>query len=356
MSCCYLCKKKNENDLCLFTCQHYICNMCLGRVLILDDFNGFKNHLSSIEFKCICKKGTFDISIANYITILNSLLIDTAQLNQAQIKKGQEHNLSDELTLKLLNSVKKKKKNLKHKSFEEFSKFLNTLESNLLKLFQDELTNTIKELDKCIKELTKLKENFITKMDMKLTKINSMFVILKMVFFNLYKDFDNLNDMINLKFLSQIKTEFYKIKFSPNIDSLQSISNDIKNFENTEHFQCKFIFAAKPQNVLSWKTKLKLKDMSSNHKIKPIILSLAIVSGGNIALGTSDNVIKVYDMKMKKIIMNLIEKDEKEIIKPIRKLLYIGGNVLIAVVQNEIVFWNLTCIMLNVPLLVIYII
>ena len=113
MSCCYLCKKKNENDLCLFTCQHYICNMCLGRVLILDDFNGFKNHLSSIEFKCICKKGTFDISIANYITILNSLLIDTAQLNQAQIKKGQEHNLSDELTLKLLNSVKKKKKNLK---------------------------------------------------------------------------------------------------------------------------------------------------------------------------------------------------------------------------------------------------
>ena len=151
---------------------------------------------------------------------------------------------------------------MRYKTFEDFTKFLNNLESNLMKLFNEELTKTLKEFDRIVSKMTVIKENFIAKMDLKATKVNSMFVILKMVFMNLYKDYDNISDLKTLKFLSQVKSDFYKIKFTPNIDQLSKISEEIANFEKNEHFTCKFVFSSKPQNVLSWKIKQKFKDIN----------------------------------------------------------------------------------------------
>ena len=106
MTNCNLCKKKGEFNK--FSCGHLICNTCLGRVLILDEFNGLKNNLDSIDFTCTCKKGKKEISIADYISILNALLIEsTTKLKES----SKEPNLSDELVSKLVVSIKKKRKN-----------------------------------------------------------------------------------------------------------------------------------------------------------------------------------------------------------------------------------------------------
>ena len=330
MTNCNLCKKKWETSQ--FTCGHYICDICLGRVLILDEFSGLKNKLNSIEFICTCKKGNREISIADYIVILNNLLIENAS---KPIESVQDTNLSDELTSKLVLSVKKKKKNMRYKTFEEFSKFINTLESNLMKLFNEEVKKTLSDFDKIITRLNKAKENFINKMDLKATKLNSMFVILKMVFFNLYKDYDNLSDMKTLKFISEIKSDFYKIKFTPNVDQLRAISEEIASFEKNEHFLCKFVFASKPKNVLSWKTKSSFKDVNSS-----IISCLIQLQNGNLASCANDDKIKIWDTK-KKIFAFSLSSHNQSNNRLIRKIVQISNGTIVSIAQNEVAFWNL---------------
>lgn len=332
MTNCNLCKKKGEFNK--FSCGHLICNTCLGRVLILDEFNGLKNNLDSIDFTCTCKKGKKEISIADYISILNALLIEsTTKFTES----SKEPNLSDELVSKLVVSIKKKRKNMRYKTFEDFTKFLNNLESNLMKLFNEELSKTLKEFDRIVSKMTIIKENFIAKMDLKATKVNSMFVILKMVFMNLYKDYDNISDLKTLKFLSQVKSDFYKIKFTPNIEQLTKISEEIANFEKNEHFTCKFVFSSKPQNVLSWKIKQKFKDISGK-----FISSLLQLNNGYLATSSADNKIKIWDLKKKNFLFSLSHKTPPQNLnRLIRKIIQISNGQLISISQNEIFFWNL---------------
>lgn len=330
MTNCNLCKKKCEKNQ--FTCGHYICDICLGRVLILDEFSGLKNKLNSIEFICTCKKGKKEITIADYIVILNNLLIENTT---KPIETVQDTNLSDELTSKLVLSVKKKKKNMRYKTFEDFSKFINTLECNLMKLFNEELKKTLNDFDKIISRLNKAKENFINKMDLKATKLNSMFVILKMVFFNLYKDYDNLTDIKTLKFLSEIKSDFYKIKFTPNVDQLRTISEEVSSFEKNDHFLCKFVFVSKPKNVLSWKTKHSFKDVNSS-----IISCLIQLQNGNLASCANDDKIKIWDIK-KKIMLFSLSSHTHSSNRLIRKIVQIANGTIVSIAQNEIAFWNL---------------
>ena len=77
-----------------------------------------------INFNCVCKKGNLIKSTADYITLLNNILVNHE--NDFFEDSNLNYNkLNEELTSKLIAAVKKKKKNLKYKNLSLSMPFLN---------------------------------------------------------------------------------------------------------------------------------------------------------------------------------------------------------------------------------------
>ena len=332
---CYYCRKKYQikEELNIFSCEHQYCNICLGRILLLDEFSGLKRGDMFINFNCVCKKGILIKSTADYISLLNNILINHEN-DFFEDSNLNNNKINEELTSKLIAAVKKKKKNLKYKTFEDFSAYINTVESNLMSLFKEEMKNTLQIFDNLIIKLQKLKQNFIKKIDLKTTKLNSMFVILKMVFYNAYKDYEltNLSSIRNLKFLSKLNIEFEKIKFSPSINGLYIIENEIEKFDNEKHFICDFIFSKNDKNIIDWKIKTTI---NQNLGIIPSIIQLN--GTGFIAASSNDGKINIYDYKKKNKIVSL-NYGKKTLI---RKLIQLSNGDLLSLILNSIVIWNI---------------
>ena len=331
---CYYCRKKYQikEELNIFSCSHQYCNICLGRILLLNEFSGLKKGEMYINFNCVCNKGNLIKSTADYISLLNNILVNHE--NDFFEDSLSVNKVNEELISKLIAGVKKKKKNLKYKNFEEFSSYINTVESNLMNLFKEEMNNTLHIFDNLIIKLQKLKQNFIKNIDLKTTKLNSMFVILKMVYYNLYKDFEtpHLSSIRNLKFLSKLNIEFEKIKFSPCINGLYIIEKEIEKFDNEKHFICDFIFSKNDKNIIEWKVKSVI---NQNLGIIPSIIQLN--GTGFIASSSNEGKINIYDYKKKNKVFTL-NYGKKTLV---RKIIQLSNSDLLSLILNSIVIWNL---------------
>jgi hypothetical protein len=199
----------------------------------------------------------------NYNSLNNNLMIYLARLDIEFNKIKFFPNLQD------LTDIKN---NLKYLNFEDFSSYINNVESNLMKLFKSESENTINEFDSLINELKELRYKFISSLDLKMVKINSMFVIIKMVFYLMYKDYNNYNSLNNnlMIYLARLDIEFDKIKFFPNLQDLTEIKNNLKNFEknlnSNKIFNVDYIFK-KYENKTEFDWKL-IKKINLNKKTK----------------------------------------------------------------------------------------
>lgn len=327
---CFQCKKLNQQNK--LSCGHSMCHKCLGRLLILNEFRGLDNIPMSIEFKCKCLKGSLELPTAQYITILNTILTDHSKNLDGN---SSEINMSDELSTKLYQSIKKKKKLLANNTFEAFTSFINTIETGLMFDFKKEIKETIDKFDVIISAVEASKKMFIEKMNLKMTQLNSMFVIIKMVYFHFYKDYNNLTDMTILNYLSQVSCELSKIKFYPNVNRLETIKEELKSFDTEDHLKCLFLFQSIPDSNSNWKPK-KIIPLKS----EGLITSLIQLKGeGQIAYCTlNDFNIKVIDIKSNPYSLIYTLSPHKNIIK---KIIQVCHDSLVSCCSREIKVWSL---------------
>ena len=314
MNKCFFCKNKyiKEDLLYKFSCEHCLCANCLCRSLLINNFIGINTNNMEIKFKCICNNDNNIIikSISDYITILNKQINTNELISNKTINKNYDDNSINLLNNNILNIIKNKKNNLKYLNFEDFSSYINNVESNLMKLFKTESENTINEFDSLINELKELRYKFISSLDLKMVKINSMFVIIKMVFYLMYKDYNNYNSLNNnlMIYLARLDIEFDKIKFFPNLQDLTEIKNNLKNFEknlnSNKIFNVDYIFKKyENKTEIDWKL---IKKINLNKKTKFNLITSILQLNNNLnklLISNSNGYIDFYDIK-NKILLN----------------------------------------------------
>ena len=271
-----------------FSCKHILCANCISRQILKIGLNQIQDKLIDgiLHIECPCKSGNVEITIENLIALLYideeclshgefkscpkclmwaSVLTQTkrckthdsintknstenivkdycldCQKELCSICKEDFHNGHSIKTIdNIVNEIHQFKK--KNKNYQEFSNFIELIENNFNKEYDNELNLNISMLNEAIKLLNQIKNDFMEKMNLQILYTRNMFNLLKYIYYFYYKDLATVhNDIRVIDFLFQNKYELQDISFHPKKDFSQKLGKLFESIKDLkiETFEC----------------------------------------------------------------------------------------------------------------------
>ena len=321
---CYICQKEMSIDYCkIFSCNHYICLLCISKLIIRENFNfwlinDFKERdYIKASINCFCGKGNF--SSDTYL--LQKELNDAILINKPKGIKCHRHfelathyclNCQKEICKKCIEDHEKEiyinKKIPKHniieiekcnKTKDNFMKDnilliehnINDVKKSFEEYSSDEEQILIDEIDRIISQLNEIKSDYINSFKDKKEFIHKIldFILIAYKAFCKEKDYElNELSMNNCKLMEGITDSFKKIDFIPkSLNYCEKVMKEIKKAigdKNLLDFEYKFNF-----NYLNFFSHQEL----IGHK--NAVNCLCTLQDRYIASGSSDHTIKIWD-------------------------------------------------------------
>ena len=373
------CLKHSESAVKLCKeCNIFLCDKCLlshndlftNHTLNNITDSAKKNSLSSVPNEDKCKDHNKD-----YSTYCKSCKISlcTFCLNDDVInKKHSGHNLI--LYKDYISSASDQHKKLQFQTFESFSQYINKIEDNFNKTFNESQSKTVKTFEDFIKILQLTLEEYKKKMETKNNKRNTVMYIIKKVYENYYDDLKSFNSgntsLSLIKFLSKPYSEFSELSFRSDLDSfcekLNKLNNTIKNEDIGSSIKISYAYFSKKELTLTTTLKkaftdqindiIELKDekiiaCSEDNNIKiyekngnPLyvlkghtsgVRSLCLLKNDRFASGSADKTVRIWALKHQKTIKVL--KDQSN---PIISLTLLSGDKLASSSFREILIYD----------------
>ena len=287
-------------------------------------------------------------------------------------KKHQGHNI---ITYKnLIDAANEQKKKLQFPSYESFSQYVNKVEDNFNKTFNENLTKTIKIYEEFIKIMQVTLEEFKKKMEIKNNKRNTVMFIIKKVYEKYYEDFKEFgsgnNSLILIKYLSKPYSEFSEVSFKSDLDlitdKISKLNNALRNEDINNSLKISYAYFSKKELKLTTNIKKAFKDQindiielkdekivacSEDNSIKIFdkdgnclfilnghvsgVRALCLLKNDKFASGSADKTVRIWSLKQHKTIKIL--KDQSN---PIIALTALSGDKLATCSFREILIYD----------------
>ena len=280
-------------------CNIFLCDKCLSShndlfnnhslSVITDSSTKKINPLAALtEDKCKDHNKDFSSYCKSCKISLCAFCLNDDSLN----KKHTGHNL---ITYKnLIDAAKEQNKKLQFQTFEAFSQYLNKVEDNFTKQFNENLSKTTKIFEEFIKLLQVRLEEYKKKMEIKNSKRNMVMFIIKRVYENYYEDFKLFNSGNNnlylIKYLSKPYNEFSEVSFKSDLDKvtekLSKISNSLKAEDINNSIRISYAYFSKKELKLTTNIQKAFKDQ---------INDIIELKDEKIVACSEDNDIKIFD-------------------------------------------------------------
>ena len=359
-------------------CNIFLCEKCLSSHNdLFTDHNlsnlsdsPKKNLLSSVPNEDKCKEHNKDFS-----TYCKSCKISlcTFCLNDDEInKKHSGHNLI--LYKDYIDKSSDQQKKLQFQTFESFTNYINKVEDNFNKNFNESQAKTVKTFEDFIKLLQSCLEEYKKKMEIKNNKRNTVMYIIKKVYESYYDDFKSFNSgntsLSLIKFLSKPYSEFSELSFKSDLDTIcekiNKLNNILKNEDIGSSIKISYAYFSKKELTLTTTLKkaftdqindiIELKDekfiaCSEDNTIKiyekngnPLyvlkghtsgVRSLCLLKNERFASGSADKTVRIWTLKHQKTIKVL--KDQSN---PIIALTLLVGDKLASCSFREVLIYD----------------
>ena len=278
-------------------CNIFLCDKCLSshndlfnnhNISLINENSRKQNPLSVNEDKC--KEHNKDYS--SYCKSCKISLCPFCLNDDAINKKHQGHNI---ITYKnLIDAANEQNKKLQFPTFESFSQYVNKVENNFDKQFNENMARTIKTYEEFMKILQSTLEEFKKKMEIKNNKRNTVMFIIKRVYENYYDDFKSFNSgntsLILIKYLSKPYNEFSEVSFRSDLDiiteKINKIGNTLRNEDINNSLKISYAYFSKKELKLTTNIKKAFKDQ---------INDIIELKDEKIVACSEDNSIKIFD-------------------------------------------------------------
>ena len=271
-----------------FSCKHILCASCICREILKNGIDKMQEKIINgiLNLDCPCKSGNVEITIEVLISLL---YVNKDCLNHGEFKTcpkcsiwasylssiqrcdihsninsknnseniitdfcydcqqgicslcKQEHHFGH--SMKNVEEIVKEIQNfkIKNKNYNEFLSFIELIENNFNKYYNNEFNLNISKLDEAIKLLNQIKNDFIEKMNLQIEYSRNIFSLLKYIYYFYYKDLATVKNNIRvIDFLFQNKYELQNISFNPKKEFSDRISIIYKSIRDLkiETFDC----------------------------------------------------------------------------------------------------------------------
>ena len=317
-----------------------------------------------------CKEHNKDYS--SYCKSCKLSLCSFCLNDEAINKKHQGHSI---ITYKnLIDAAKEQNKKLQFQTFESFSQYVNKVEDNFNKQFNENLSRTIKIFEEFMKIIRATIEEFKKKMEIKNNKKNTVMFIIKRVYENYYDDFKAFNSGNNslflIKYLSKPYNEFSEVSFKSDLDviseKINKLSNTLRNEDINNSIKISYAYFSKKELKLTTNIKKAFKDQindiielkdekivacSEDNSIKIFdkegnclyilnghasgVRALCLMKNERFASGSADKTVRIWSLKQHKTIKIL--KDQSN---PIISLTSLSGDKLASSSFREILIYD----------------
>ena len=198
---------------------------------------------------------------------------------------------------KYIDLVKEQNKKMQFSTYDNFLTFVNKIEENFNKQFNDNKTKALKAFEDLGELIKKFSDEFKNAMEIKFNKKNIVMSIIKKVYENYYNDFKSFNsgnkNIKLIKYLSKTYNEFAEINFSSELDNeivnvMYKLINKMKKKNINNSIKISYSYFSKKALKLS----KKIKDeeiKGKNNKINDIIQS----KDEKIIIGNEDGKIRI---------------------------------------------------------------
>ena len=359
-------------------CNIFLCEKCINSHN--DLFNNHtlstisdstrKQNPQSVPNEDKCKEHNKDFS--SYCKSCKLSLCSFCLNDDSIKKKHQGHNL---ITYKnLIDSANEQNKKLQFPTFESFSQYVNKIENNFDKQFNDNLSKTIKAYEEFMKIIQVTLEEYKKKMEIKNNKRKTVMGIIRRVYENYYEDFKMFNSGNNslylIKYLSKPYNEFSEVSFRSDLDTItdkiNKLSNTLKNEDINNSVKISYAYFSKKELKLATNIKKAFKDQindiielkdekivacSEDNSIKIFdkdgnclfilnghlsgVRALCLLRNERFASGSADKTIRIWSLKQHKTIKIL--KDQSN---PIIALAALSGDKLASCSFREILVYD----------------
>ena len=356
-------------------CGIFLCDKCLSSHNDL-----FNNHsLSLINEKQNplsfpsdekCKEHNKDFS--SYCKSCKLSLCSFCLNDEGINKKHQGHNI---ITYKnLIDASNEQNKKLQFQTFESFSQYVNKVEENFNKHFNENLSKTIKIYEEFMKIIQVTLEEYKKKMEIKNNKKNTVMFIIKRVYENYYDDFKAFNSgntsLFLIKYLSKPYNEFSEVSFKSDLDviteKINKLSDTLRKEDINNSVKISYAYFSKKELKLTTSIKKAFKDQindiielkdekivacSEDNSIKIFdkdgnclyilnghmsgVRALCLLKNERFASGSADKTIRIWSLKQHKTIKVL--KDQSN---PIIALTSISGDKLVSCSFREVLVYD----------------
>ena len=355
---CYRCGTKhliNQIKYQMENCMHLYCVNCIFQDIFihsLPNINSNINGTDNFTVKCKCENGNLQIAIDSvedlfskkytsdseeikeknycskhkdiekshfckecemYICPKCSGLNDndeennTTRINNNEINEHETHHVfkNEELCIRYKNFLKDIQicNKTANQFVDKFNKEIDKYEKEL----ENEINNTLKQIDEIIEKLYHVKDEYTKILEKKYTNCNRFLKIIKLFYANYYLDYENLmniNDIFTLKYLKDVNYEFGNIDFihDNKETSLENILIDIKsNIEKINVKKDKFDNYTFHFNEISRKFNAIQKLIGHRQAIKSIIE----LQDGRLLTGGADYKMKFWEEQGGKFVETL---------------------------------------------------
>lgn len=277
----YLCEKCLANHSELFN-QHLLEEANKQQKLIVE--NNIKCNKHVKEYTEFCK--TCKISLC-------SLCINDQKIYSVH----KDHTLIQ--YKKIIDSAKEQNKKMQFSTYDSFLNFINKIEEDFNKQFNENKTKTIKAVESLQELMKKFLEEFKNAMEVKFNKKKIIMYIIRKVYENYYNDFKLFNsgykNIKAIKYLSKPYNEFAEIGFNSDLDNeiinlVNKLINKMKKKDINNSIKISYSYFSK--KVLKLTKTIKNEEITGkNNKINDIILT----KDGKFIIGNEDGKIRIYN-------------------------------------------------------------
>ena len=283
----FLCEKCLTNHNELFS-QHLLEEANKQQKAIVDNNINCKKHLKEFTEYCkTCKLSLCPMCIADQKIYSNH--------------KG--HTIMQ--YKKIIDLAKEINKKMQFSTYESFIQFINKLEDNFNKQFNESKEKTIKIVESLGELIKKFLEEFKKAMEVKFNKKKIIMFIIRKVYENYYNDyklFNNGSKNIKLiKYLSKPYSEFAEINFNSELDNeivnkMNNLVNKLKKRDINNSIKISYSYFSKNKPLKLSKSIKDEEINGKNNKINDIIQT----KDEKIIIGNEDGNIHIYNKEGEK--------------------------------------------------------
>ena len=234
---------KNKSDNYCPSCRLWLCDECLSSF----HNSTFKNHILCPASKLMSTKCFYHKNYINEIFCkdCNKFICKKCQTDESD--QDNIHTNHATITLdEYKQIIKKKKKNLRFKNYDQCLQFINIKQDEIISDFSNKCEEGKKTIEETIEKLQEIKKNYILKFEYEKNRLKDIFLIIKKSYENFYTELEQDNtklDLSSFNFIIKMNSELNNVIYKTlNFDQFEKINSALQEIDTSSYYDIKFIF------------------------------------------------------------------------------------------------------------------